>query len=478
MSSFTKARSTVVLGSMLAIVALAGPALAQGAAKFPPRPIPGPAPLPVFPKITQQTLANGIRLAVVENHTLPIVAVRIGFSGGAFLDAPGKEGGWTIMLTSLREGTTTRSGAALADASADLGTTISWSAAGLPSFTTIRSAWQPSFEIVADILEHPTFPEDGFKRIQSTQATSNTRPSAQTVAGRTFNATLFGPSHPYGRSPSEASIRSLTRDDIMGMCNTYLRPQNTFIVIAGDITLKDARAAVDHAFGGWERGGTTIESNVPAPPARTDPTTIYLRDDPGAPTATIWTGNLVPGRGSVDAISIEAVNSVLGGNTSGRMWQTFRVDRGLSYQPTTAIAWRPEPQVGSWQALVSSVPAAKADTAVTELVRVFRETHGDRPPTGDELDFARKNLLGALPTLLSTIDNVAALTLSIMQNGLAPTFYNDYVGRVNALTLASFQGAAAKYLDVDHMVIAVVGDRAKIEAPLRATGIPVVIVER
>ena len=78
---------------------------------------------------------------------------------------------------------------------------------------------------------------------------------------------------------------------------------------------------------------------------------------------------------------------------------------------------------------------------------------------------------------MATVSSVADATLGLLQNRLPATFYRDYVKRLNGLTLDQFRAAAAKYLDPDHLVIAVVGDRAKIEAPLRATGIPVVIVD-
>jgi Predicted Zn-dependent peptidases len=483
MTRSTLVRPVLRATSLLAIIAVVNVASAQATPKVPARPTLGPAKVPVFPKITTETLPNGVRLAVIENHTLPIVAVRVGFAGGFFLDAPGKEGGWTVMVALLQEGSTTRSGAAVAEAAADYGTAITWSPSvpfvGAPSFTTVRSAFRPMLELVADILMHPSFPVDAFPRVQGLQAANATRLPQQSATVNLLNAKLYGANHPYGRSflGTAASVRALTRDDIVVLQTTYLRPQNTVVVVAGDVTLAEARGVVERAFASWERTGTTVEPNIPAPPPRVEPTTIYLRDDPGAPTSTIYTGLVVPGRGGSDAMAIEAVNTVLGGTQgAGRMWQAFRVDRGLSYFPASGLIWHPEPQVGAWNGL-AQVPAAKTDTAVTEWLRVIRETHGDRPLTAAELDFARSNIVGTLPGQIATVDAVATSTLTLLQTRLPTTFFGDYVARLNALTLAQFQAAAAKYLDPDHLVIAVVGDRAKIEAPLRATGIPVVIID-
>src|SRR5260370_37777872 len=124
--------------------------------------------LPVFPKIPTETLPNGLQLAVIENHKLPIVAVRFGFADASFVDAPGKEGGWAMMMALLQEGSATRSAAAIAEAAADYGSTIVWNPvfAGAPSFTTVRSAFQPVLAVVADLLMHPGLPADPVRRGQ------------------------------------------------------------------------------------------------------------------------------------------------------------------------------------------------------------------------------------------------------------------------------------------------------------------------
>lgn len=467
--------------TLLAVAATV--ASAQAPSKVPPRPTPGLMKLPVFPKITTETLPNGLRLAVIENRTLPIVAVRLGFAGGYFVDTPGKEGGWTLMTSLLPEGSTTRNAAAMAEAAADYGTTIDWSQSqfnsGAPTFTTVRSAFAPVLGLVADLLMHPAFPADAFRRVQGVQAATAARLPQVTAAINLFNATLFGANHPYGRPPigTEASVRALTRDDIVALHTTYVRPQNTVVVVSGDVTPAQARAIVEQAFATWERSGTTVEPTIPTPLGRTEQTTIYLRDDPGARTSTMYEGLLVPGRGGSDAAAIEAVNTALGGVATSRMWRAFRSERGLSYSPGTAFLWHPEPQAGVWLALAPQIPAEKTDTAVTESLRIIRETQGTRPLTAAELDFARSSLVGAFPGQIATVGLVANATLGLIQTRLPTTFYRDYITRLNGLSLDQFQAAAAKYLDPDHLVIAVVGDRARIEARLRATGIPVVIVD-
>ena len=160
---------------------------AQSTAVVPPRPTPGPLKPYQFPKIVTQTLPNGLRLAVIENHELPLVAVRFGFLGGSLLDAPGKQGGWELMMNALRAGATMSSAGSIADACADLGTPFDWgpvgagATSGAPAFTTITSAWQPALKLVAEILMYPSFPAAAVIRLQAAQANTVSRPRIEQV---------------------------------------------------------------------------------------------------------------------------------------------------------------------------------------------------------------------------------------------------------------------------------------------------------
>jgi predicted Zn-dependent peptidase len=389
------------------------------------------------------------------------------------------------MVTSLREGTTRQSSRSVLDAAGDLGTTIGWSLAGTagngaPLFTTIKSAWQPALELVGEVVMYPNFPAEAVSRIQAAEAKARERPAQSGLPSRLITSRFYGPDHVYARisSLTDSSMRRVTHEDVVALHAEYVRPQNTVVVVAGDVTPAEARSAVEKVFASWQRGDKVVESKfLPALP-QTAPTTIYLRDFPGALQSVLMFGTPIPSRGSADATAIEVADAILGRAGAGsRLYDAFRGQHGLSYSAASAISWRPEPQLGSWVA-VPTVPAEKTDSGVTQLIQVLRGIHGERPVTQAELDFSRQSLIGSLPTQLETVEAQANSALALLRNGLPRTFYNDYVARMNALTLADVQAVATKYIDPDHLIISVVGDRAKIEPLLRATGIPVVIVDR
>jgi predicted Zn-dependent peptidase len=189
-------------------------------------------------------------------------------------------------------------------------------------------------------------------------------------------------------------------------------------------------------------------------------------------------GQVLPGRDNADATAIEAVAALLGDfsfSSGSRVYNAFRMERGLSYSPRVELGARPAPEP---LPLFATLPVAPGvvDTAVTTLLKVFRDLRKEKPGTAAELDFAKRALTGRVASDLERVDGLASLVLVTMRDGLPADFMNRWVKNINNVTLPEVEAAAAKYLDPDHMAIVVIADKSRVEAALRGTGIPVVIV--
>jgi zinc protease len=479
MSRFMKA------GAILLIAASTAGAQ-RAPVKLPPRPEAAPPKPLVYPTVTFDSLPNGLRFAIVENHELPLVVVQTIVPGAgpqsvSFLDTPAKAGAWGLMLTTLREGTTLRSSTQISDEVADLGTDMrftSTTAFSPPAFRAARSTWKASLDLLADVLINPAFPEAGVTRLQTALVGAMDRLAPATVANRILYNSLYGAESPNSAFATAASLRSVTRDDVIALHQKYLRPQNFMMVVAGDVSVAEARAAVAKSFGGWQRGGTTVTPIVPAAPATPSPTTIYLKDSPGLAQALIVAGQILPGRDNADAAAIETLASVLGDfsvSAGSRVYNAFRIDRGLSYSARVELMSRPVPETVPLIATLAVAPTV-TDTAINVLLGVFRELRQGKPATASELDFSKRNLIGRLPGDLERLDVLATTVALTMRDRLPADYMNRWIGRINAATLADIQAAASRYLDPDHMAIVVIADRSKVETALRASGIPVVLI--
>lgn len=454
-------------------VALARGAPAQTIDRSKRPPVVPPPPF-TFPRVESKTLPNGLVVHIVENRALPLVAVRAVVEGGSLLDPAGKEGLFTLDTLAVRDGTTSMNGEQIADAVDELGAPV------LPlRFTTLSTAFERSLAIMGDMLMHPSFPADAVERRKAavTSTLQRQEATASTPALRIFNATLWGEPHPFARTMTPASIASITRDDVARFHETYVRPQNLTITIVGDVSPAAAMAAVTKVFGGWQRTGARVAVDVSPPPAPR-PTTIYLYDRPNSPQSTVFVGQTVPGRTSADFYALETMGALFGGGTGSRVNMSLRENRPLTYSVSHLPVWRRLNDPASFHGS-ANVDAAKTDSAIAVWLAELKGVAGARPPVEAELAFARNATVRSLVTRIETIDEVANRLNLVARDGLAPSYYDDYIRGMNRVTVAGVAATAARVVDPAHTTIVVVGDRGVVEPRLRAANIaPIVVVDQ
>jgi zinc protease len=434
-------------------------------------PVAPPAAPFKFPKTISRTLPNGLRVIVVEQHALPLVTVHAVVSADSLDDPAGKEGLFALTSMMLRDGTQTMSADDLSSAFARLGNSVA------PfRFTTITENVDRSMALMADMLEHPAFPQSELDRRKAALAAAEQRRAEQpmTAASELFLAHLLGAADPTARSyiPSAASIASITRDDVQRFYDAWFHPATTTVIVVGDVTPAAAIAEVRKHFGTW-RGGNAPAAAAPAPfVAR--PTTIYLVDQPGAKQTQIVVGTVGPRRDSPDAAALDVMSYVLGRGPASRIYQSLRERHSYMYSGLPlGMTWRRVPALSLISGMVPVNPA-KSDSALIEWVGELRGMR-DRPPTPDEMAVARGLLIDILPGQVETVDAVADRLTFLVQNGLPMNYYDGYVARVARVTPKDVSAVAAKYLDPAHLVIVVAGDRKTLEPVLRATGIGTVV---
>src|SRR2546430_3013695 len=249
-----KAERVTTLVVFLSIV----PSFHLSAQAFPTTP-PKPTPLtPVrFPPFKEATLANGLKLVVIEHHEQPVVSATLSFRAGGIYDPAGKEGLSTLAAELLSKGTDKRSAEQIAATIEGVGGTLS-ATSGDDFLTISADALSDQAELVLDLLGdvtlHATFPESELElartRALSALALELSQPGA--VAKRFFGSEIYG-RNPYGRSATRESYRAVTRDDVTQFVRQRLRPVGALLVVAGDVTDVQVRELVAKSFAGWRR---------------------------------------------------------------------------------------------------------------------------------------------------------------------------------------------------------------------------------
>ena len=443
-------------------------------------PKPSPKSALRVPPWTKSTLANGAQLIVSQKHDLPLVSVAVNFVGGkTSFEDPAKVGTADFAAQMMNDGTATRTGDQLSNAQQLLGTSINTSISnesGQMGFVALSDRLEPALELLADMLVNSTFPADALERrrgqtlVQLTQAKD--QPNA--IAVNVFSKVLYGDDHPYGRVKTEQAVKAITRDDVVSFHHAYFQPGRAITTVVGDVDPARAKSAVEKAFANWPAGGSKPAFTYPAPPAlRVE--TIYLVDKPKAPQSVVAIGIPGPGRDTPDYYAIQVMNNILGGLFQSRLNHLIREVKGYSYGVGSGFSYGRGP--GAFRAS-GSIVTAKTDSALIDFVSELRGVQGSKPFTEDEVQQGKENLIQGLVSRLESVGATGATISSLYVQDLPETTFQDYAGKINAVTADDLTRVAKKYIDLDHINIVIVGDRATIEEPLRKTGIaPIVILD-
>lgn len=477
----TRLSRTSVLCGMVAMLALLTlPLLAQQAldrAKIPPA---GKPPMLHVPTWTKTTLPNGVDLIVSEKHDLPLVSFSLTLVGGASQFEPADRRGLaSIAAAMMSEGTKTRDGDALADAQYLVGTTISasiGSESGSMNFSCTTAKFTGALGILADELLNSTFPAPALERLRAQRLVALTQAKAQpgSIASRVFPKVLYGTAHPFGQMPTEESLKAITRDEVAAFYKAYFQPGRALIVVTGDVRAADVKTAVGRALAAWPAGGQKPIFSYPAPATRPG-ATIYIVDKPGAAQSTFAIGNPGPPRSTPDYYALEVMNTMLGGLFQSRLNANIREEKGFSYGVSSSFGYGRGP--GAFRT-GGDIISARTDAALIEFMKELRGITGSRPVTDEELATAKNALVQRLPSMFGSVAGLNRSLSTLWIYGLPDAYYQQYSKAVAAVTKDDVVRVAKQYIDLAHLAIVIVGDRAAIEGPLRATGIaPIVVLD-
>lgn len=464
-------RSFAIGAVVSAPVALAAQATVQAASTTPPK-LAAPKAL-TLPKAMEHTLPNGLKLVFVEQHEIPVVDAQLVIRTGSEADPKGKEGVATLTADLLDEGAGSRDALGLADQigylAIGLGTTAGFEQSQV-FLHAARATLDSGMALMADVVLRPTFPEKEFTRLRDQWRTSllQEQDRGPALADRAFAALLYTEQHPYGRSTrgTTESAQAVTLDDAKAFWKAWYRPNNATLVIVGDLSFAEAQALATRAFGSWQQAPLpprpVYASNKMAP----KPTTIYIVDKPKAAQSSFRVGAIGVARSTPDYFPLTVLNTALGGSFTARLNNTLREKKGYTYGASSRFTMRREagPFVAS-----SEVVSAKTDSAMIEFMNELKAIR--KPLPAAELAKTKRYLqLGYADRFESTGD-IANQIASLIPYGLPLSTLTAFNGGIGNVTAADVQRVANKYLDPDHLTIVIAGDRASIEAGLKATKI-------
>ena len=407
-------------------------------------------------EIERVTTPLGIEVWLVEENTLPLIALNFAFRGGSAHDPAETPGVANFLSGMLTEGAGDLDAEAFQTRLEERAVRMSFST-GRDTFSgslrTLSEQRDAAFDMLALALNSPRFDQDAIDRLRGQVEASirrdMTNPNA--IAGRAWSETLF-PEHPYGR-PVDGTMESVATIDaemLRAFHTRALSRENLVVGIVGDISAEDVKPLIDKAFGGLpERSGLTEIDQVVLPAEG-----FRKNIEQPLPQTIIQFG--LPGleRDDPDFIPAFVLNHILGGGSfTSRLWHAVREDRGLAYSVYSYL--NPMDHAALWVGgtATSTQQAEKAlDIIRQEIARI-----AENGPTEEELVDTKRYLIGAFPLRFDTNSRIAQQLVGYQIDDLGIDYFDRRNGLVEAVTLDDVKRVAQRLFDTPNLFVVKVG---------------------
>ena len=411
--------------------------------------------------IQQVTSPGGLTAWLVEEHSIPFVALDVRFRGGASLDAPGKRGAINLMTGLLEEGAGDMDARAFAREAEGLASSFRFNVGDDSLSVSTRFLVEnqdASVALLKQALQNPRFDPEAIERVRG-QVLSGIRSSAKDpndIARKTMDGLLYG-EHPYATSLSgtEESVAALTRDDLIAAHAAVLAQDRIYIGAVGDITPEALGLLLDELL------GDLPETGAPMPPRATVtvPSGITVVDFPTPQSVALFAQKGISQKDD-DFFAATVLNQVLGGGSfESRLMDEVREKRGLTYGVYSYLA--PMDLAETYQGSVSS-----ANDRIGEAVSVIQDEWSKMAGQGvteQELDDAKTYITGSYPLRFDGNQTIAGILVGMQMLDLPIDYIPTRNEKVEAVTLDDVKRVAGELLDPEGLAFVVVGQPEGVE---------------
>ncbi|RYG74359.1 insulinase family protein, partial [bacterium] len=426
------------------------------------QPVPKTVAAPSAPKIVTPepqlvTLPNGVQLILNPNSSAPTVSIVAMGTGGTRLENENELGISNVAAQLLTRGTQKRTEEQIAQLVDDLGGELSGfsgnNAWGVES-SWLAGDWKRGLNLVAESVLQPIFPAPELSKVktQTLDALGSQDDDPMTSASLLLRKTFYG-KHPYGRNPlgTEAAVKSLTREQLVGYWRRSLQPKNTVIAVSGRFDSVQMERSARALFGSFAGTGSAIKApgEVTPPPSFTR----VEKNKPGIAQAVLWYGFPSVNVKNEDRFPLDVLDAALSGAglPGGRLHERLRNDQ-LVY----VVHAYDSPSVDGGMFVIYAATGKENRTKVRTIIEEEINKVRQADITPEELERAKSMMIAAHAIDLQTNDAQARDLASDALFGLGIQQSSEYAAKINAVTLADVRRVANQYLKMENAALAVV----------------------
>ena len=399
---------------------------------------------------------GGITAWLVEEHAVPLIAMRFSFDGGSAQDPAGKEGIARFLAGMLDEGAGNLDAKAFQERMEEIAMRMSFDDARdafYGSLETLSENRDQAFALLGLALSKPRFDADAVDRVraQLLAGLAYAARDPERVAGEQWSAMAFA-GHPYGRpaNGTQATIQKMTRDDLLDYWSRTFAKDNLRVVVVGDIDAATLTGVLDTLFGQLP-AKAKLTSVAPTKPTSAEKVKVI---EMAVPQSVARFGLPAFPRSDKDFIAAFVLNTVFGGGAmSSRLWEEVREKRGLAYSVHSTIQPYKNTAVFSGGVATKNEQIAQSlDVIRAEIKRMA--TDG---PTEKELKDAKDFLTGSFALRFDSNAKIANQLLFFWQENLDPGYVDRRNAEIEAVTLDDAKRAAKRLFEGQDLIVTIVG---------------------
>lgn len=425
-----------------------------------------------MPDVQRFTLANGMKLYLVEDRELPLISASARIKVGSVYEPGDKIGLAELTGEVMRTGgTATRTGDEIDELLEGIGASVETSIGttnGSAGMSVLRDDVDTGLAILADVLMNPEFRQEkiDLAKVTARSGISRRNDDPMGIAIREYMKLIYGAESPYARHEEYATIDAITREDMLAFHETYYHPNNVMLAVWGDFDAADMKKRVEKAFAGWKQQEIAFPE-LPAVNYEFKPTVNQIAKD-DATQSTIVMGHIGITMDNPDYFPLLVMNDILGsGGFASRLFQNVRSRLGLAYAVGGQLT-------AGWEypgplyvfCMTKSETTVKAIRAMMDEVRRMTE----ESVTDEELQLAKDAYLNSFVFNFDTKSEVVNRIMTYDYYGFPEDFLQKTKAGIESTTKEDVLRVAKKYLHPDALQITVVGKPADFDEPLAALG--------
>ncbi len=430
-----------------------------------------------LPEVQTTTLSNGLEVVLATRSDTPTIQAALEFDSGFATDPKQKQGLANFTMAMLDEGTKELDALALEAKLEALGASLNANAAvdyATVSLNALSMNWEQSIGLLSDVIQAPRIAESDLERVRTSilEGIKQEEANPQSNAYRILPPLLYGEGHPYAApltgSGTTETVKNITRDDILGHVNTWMRPDNARMIVVGDIDMATLKASLEKQLASWQAPQSAKPEKAITEVADAQKTRVFIFDKPESPQSLIMAGVLGDALNELadeQEIKQNVMNTIIGGSFTSRMNMNLREDKGWSYGARTMLMTL---EGQSPFVVYAPVQTDKTKESIAEILKELNGYINDKPATSAELEKVIANKVARVPGSYEKKRTLLSALASAYRKGESVDYLEQYPAKVQNVALGDVAKEAKHIIKPNAMTWVIVGDVAKIKAEVES----------